>query len=367
MNILVWNSWVKHPVGGTERTALELALQLYQRKHRVVLVGAYDNAPELRARIPLDMPYYYFDIHRRRIKPYIAAGRLLARVLEEHRTEVFSAHGAIFAAYEVCRRRGVPLMWTVQGADTHSKTLRGRLKAAAVARVLYGKCTHVVACSRATAEIVHQQFPHFDLQRLHVIHNGIIGGESLNALPLPQAGPPWHLGFVGRLAERKRPLDLVAVARKLEGKLDFKLHVFGDGPLQNSLTEAIDRHALQNRFVLHGYWDKGSAGMVSRFQILVHPDSVEPFGGALLEAQLGGRPVVAYRVGGNPEIVEHGQTGWLVPLGDTAALADGVLAVAGQSFEAFSAAARKRMLENYSSSRMTDQYLALFEQVCASR
>src|SRR6266481_4209167 len=103
-----------------------------------------------------------------------------------------------------------------------------------------------------------------------------------------------------------RPLDLVEVARKLYKQLDFKLHVFGEGPLQEPLKAAVASHHLENRFVLHGYWDKGSAGMLEQIQLLVHSDGVEPFGGALLEAQLAGRPVVAYRVGGNPEIVEHG-------------------------------------------------------------
>src|ERR1039458_1077206 len=97
MNVLVWNSWVAHPAGGMERIALEIALQLHSRKHTVVLVGAYDNAPELRARIPADMPYYFFDLYSRRFKPHFAAGRLLGRVIRDHEIEIMSAHGSVFA------------------------------------------------------------------------------------------------------------------------------------------------------------------------------------------------------------------------------------------------------------------------------
>lgn len=367
MNVLVWSSWVARPVGGMERVALELALRLHERKHHVVLAGAYDNAPELRAKIPADMPYHFFDIHSRHIKPHIAAARLLSRLAREHNIQIISDHGSPFAPHEVSRRRRIPLVWTIHGAQNRPKGPIGRLKTAAVARVLNAGSTHIVAVSHATAQIIRQQFPRLDKERLHVIHNGIIDEIALAKLPLPRPGPPWNLGFIGRLAERKRPLDLVAVAQKLDGVLDFKLHVFGEGPLENSLRSAIAQHRLERRFELHGYWDKGSAGMVEQLQLLVHTDSVEPFGGALLEAQLGGRPVVAYRVGGNPEIVEHGETGWLVPLNDIDGLAEGVRTIAGTRFADFTAAARRRAVEHFSVARMIDQYEALFECLCAKK
>jgi glycosyltransferase involved in cell wall biosynthesis len=365
MNVLVWNSWVAHPVGGMERIALEIALQLHSRRHTVVLVGAYNNAPELRARIPADMPYYFFDLYSRRVKPHLAAGRLLGRVIRDHKIEVVSAHGSVFASHEVCRRRGIPHVWTIHGAEARPKNLLGRMKTAALARVLYDQLSHAVAVSTATAEIMRREFPRLDASHLHVINNGAPHEDSLLELPLPHPGPPWQLGFIGRLAERKRPLDLVEVARKLDKRLDFKLHVFGEGPMQEPLKAAIARHHLENRFVLHGYWDKGGAGMLGQIQLLVHTDGVEPFGGALVEAQLSGRPVIAYRVGGNPDIVEHGATGCLVPLGDIDGFAEGVCTIAEKSFTDFSVAARERAIKCFSLAHMTDKYAALFKRVCA--
>jgi glycosyltransferase involved in cell wall biosynthesis len=367
MNVLVWNSWVAHPVGGMERIALEIALQLHSRKHRVVLMGAYDNAPELRARIPADMPYYFFDMYCRRFKPHFAVARLLGRVIQDYNIEVVSAHGSVFASHEVCRRRDIPHLWTIHGAEARPKGLLGRMKTAALARVLYDPLSHAVAVSTATAEIIHQQFPRLDATHLHVINNGAPHEASLLELPLPHPGPPWQLGFIGRLAERKRPLDLVEVASKLDKRLDFKLHVFGEGPLQEPLKAAIVRQHLENRFVLHGYWDKGSAGMLEQIQLLVHTDGVEPFGGALVEAQLSGRPVIAYRVGGNPDIVEHNATGCLVPVGDIDGLAEGVCSIAEKSFSGFSVAARERAIKRFSLAHMADKYIALFEKTCASR
>jgi len=363
MNVLVWGSYVKHPVGGTERFVLGLALHLHQRGDRVVLVGAYDNAPELRARIPADMPYYFFDLHRSRIKPHLAARRLLTRVMREHQIQAVTAHGNVFGLYSACQKVHVPLVWTIHGAGPRPRGLVGRAKTAAVAHVLANPGTYVVAISGATAEIISQQFPQLDPQRLQIIHplHGV-HEAALAQLPLPAPGPPWHLGFIARLVERKRPLELIEVARKLDPVLDFKLHVFGDGPLMPDLRAAIQREKLDSRFILHGYWDKGSPSMVEQLQVLVHTDPAEPFGTVIVEAQFGGRPVVAYNGGGIPEIVSHGKTGWLVPPGDTNALADGVLRVTGPDFTKYAAQARQHAVENFSMTHMVDQYLALFEK-----
>lgn len=348
MNILLWSSYVAHPVGGQERVSLELALQLHQRGHHVVLVGPFDNAPELRARIPAELPYHSFDLYRARFRRHLAARRLMLQLMQEHRIEIVSAHGSLLAPLFCCKHLNTPMVWTMHGVESRPPTWLGRLKTKIIGQFISGPTTHIVMVSQASADLFLKLFPKLGTKKLHVIHNGASDEAELGRLPLPHAGPPWNLGFIGRLAERKQPLDLVQIAQRLEGHLDFQLHVFGSGPLLPALTEAIRQHRLEHRFVLHGYWSKGSAGMLEQIQILVHTDRLEPFGGALVEAQLAGRPVAAYRVGGNPEIVSHGETGWLAPLGDLDGLAAGVQRIAGKDFERFSAAARQRATQRFS-------------------
>jgi glycosyltransferase involved in cell wall biosynthesis len=367
MNILVWCSWVAHPAGGLERIALEIARQLHARGHRVVLVGPYENSKELRQQIPANMPYYPFDVHRRWPKPHFAAGRLLSRLVAEHSIQLVSAHGSVMAPYRVCKRRDLPFVLTLHGLSPQTRQWGNRLMNFVLARVFMGGPTQLVAVSAATAQVAREQFPKLDTRRLQVIHNAATDEAGLLALPLRSAAGCWHLGFIGRLVERKRPLDLVEIARQLRGTLEFKLHVFGQGPLMEPLRAAVRRENLDERFVLHGYWDQGSPAMLEQLHLLVHTDSMEPFGGALLEAQLSGRPVVAYRVGGNPEIVAHGQTGWLAPLGDTKGIAEGVRLVTSEGYAAFCEHARKRAAELFPRSKMIDKYEDLFLGLCALR
>jgi glycosyltransferase involved in cell wall biosynthesis len=367
VNVLVWSSWVEHPIGGQERISLELALQLHQRGHHVVLVGAYDNAAELRAKIPTELPYYFFDLHRRRMKPHLAAFRLLQGVAQKHAIDVISGHGNIFAPAAASWRCRLPFIWTIHGVGPINGGLISTFKSVALWRLVISTGTHIVAVSEADAQMIREHCRRLRPEALHLIHNGAISEMSLREAPLAQMGPPWHIGYIGRVSGGKRPLDLVEVARQLEGTLDYRVHVFGNGPLTPALRESIQRHHLQERFVLHGYWDKGPDGMVKPIHLLVHPSQREGFGSTLLEAQLAGRPVVAYSVGGNPESIAHGVTGWLVPLGDTKGLADGIRKITGPEYPAFAANARQRAIKEFSMRRMIEQYEELFREVCASR
>jgi glycosyltransferase involved in cell wall biosynthesis len=366
MNVLVWSSYVAQPVGGQERTSLEIALQLYQRGHHVILVGAYDNAPELRAKIPAAMPYYFFDMHRRRIKPHLAVARLLQRLMKRHQIQVVSAHGSVFALHEICRWRGIPMVWTIHGAQPRSPGILNRLKTALVRHVVTWPGTHIVGVSRATAEIIHGQFPKMENSQVHYIITGGMNDDALATLPPPQPGPPWHLGFIGRIVRQKRPLDLVEVAQGLEGHLDYRMHVFGDGPLLGELRDAIEQSGIAEKFIVHGYWDRGTPGMIEQLQILIHPSEEEPLGLSLIEAQLGARPVVAYKVGGIPEILEEGVTGLMVPVGDVPGLIAAIRSVSGQVFTSYSQAARKRATKQFTMKQMIDQYEALLERLSVS-
>ena len=286
--------------------------------------------------------------------------------MDEYKIQIVSAHGSVFAIHEMCRRRKIPMVWTIHGAAARSPGILNRLKTASVRHVLTWKGTHIVGVSRTTSELIHGQFPEMDAARVHYIITGGMNDTALAALPPPQPGPPWQLGFIGRIVPQKRPLDLVEVARGLEGHLDYRMHVFGDGPLLGSLREAVQKSGLAEKFVLHGYWDKGTPGMVEQFQILVHPAEEEPLGLSLIESQLAARPVVAYKVGGIPEILLGGITGRMVTVGDTAGLTAAVRSIAGPSFVSLSQAARQRATQEFTIKHMIDQYETLFEKICAS-
>jgi len=87
----------------------------------------------------------------------------------------------------------------------------------------------------------------------------------------------------------------------------------GDGSLRQELERKIERHGLGRHVRLWGYQSKPE-DFLFQCDIYVQPSVSEGFGLALVEAMGCGLPVIATAVGGAPEIIHHGKTGWLLPV-----------------------------------------------------
>jgi hypothetical protein len=134
---------------------------------------------------------------------------------------------------------------------------------------------------------------------------------------------PGHLVTVAMM----RPGDKLASYRALAAALaalagsDWRLSVAGDGPARAEVAAAFEGLPAA-RLHWHGALDAaGVAALLARGSVYVWPGVGEGYGLAYLEAQAAGLPVVAFATAGVPEVVHDGETGFLVPDGDTLALA----------------------------------------------
>ena len=109
--------------------------------------------------------------------------------------------------------------------------------------------------------------------------------------------------------------------------------------------------------------------LISIFDVAVLPSLSEGFSNVILEYMASSKPVVATQVGGNPEIVVHGETGLLVPPANADALASAILSILEDKEAAsrFGNAGRKRVAERFSLDVMLRNYENLFERVINSR
>ncbi|MGR9053107.1 MAG: TIGR03088 family PEP-CTERM/XrtA system glycosyltransferase [Gammaproteobacteria bacterium] len=134
--------------------------------------------------------------------------------------------------------------------------------------------------------------------------------------PFVRGGNLVFIGTVGRMHGVKDQVTLVEAFIELltqnPSLSDFvRLVLIGDGPLKEQCSQLLSKHGLDKYVWLPGERND-IADIMRMFDIFVLPSQSEGISNTILEAMASGLPVVATRVGGNPELVEHGQTGFLV-------------------------------------------------------
>lgn len=205
--------------------------------------------------------------------------------------------------------------------------------------------------------------------RIHVVHNGIADPACGRTTAAQSAGArPFRIGIVGQVGHWKGHGDLLDALRILRTKLaQAELHVFGTGSREavEQLKKRSASLGISDAVVWHGFVD-------DRERIYRHLDvcavvsrSEDPLPTSAIEAQFFSLPVVATRVGGLPEIVEHQVTGLLVEPGAPAQIAEALERLANDSElrRSFGRRAQRNAVERFSNGRFIAQFRALLESV----
>ncbi len=206
-------------------------------------------------------------------------------------------------------------------------------------------------------------------ERLTVVYNGVdldkfnTHHSNSDVLPVLRKGGA-HAGCVGRLHPVK---DHACLFRAIDHVRQFvpnvHLSLIGDGPLRRELSDLQSDLGLRDHISFLGQRDD-VARLLPQFDVFVLSSLSEGISIALLEAMAAGLPVVATNVGGNPEVVQHGVTGLLVPPQDSRALADALLQVLSdpEARQAMGRKGRERVEAHFSLSAMARHYGQIYER-----
>ena len=172
------------------------------------------------------------------------------------------------------------------------------------------------------------------------------------------------IGLVGRLWPQKRVKDAIWAADLLKViRDDVHLLIVGDGPQRDRLRRFRDQVCIRGK--VHFLGERGDVPrLLPHFDVLWSTSAYEGQSNVILEAMASGVPVVATDIPGTRELVVAGETGYLVPVGDRAALAKYTerllndAALAGR----FSAAARQRVQSEFSVEKMVERHAALYRR-----
>jgi len=228
-------------------------------------------------------------------------------------------------------------------------------------RVALESADALIAVSAAMRDDIVGAYPAIDPARVHVIHNGIDADEytpdrrpdALDAHAIDRDRP--YVLFLGRISRQKGIVELLESAKEFDRRAQLVLCA-GAPDTDEMAVVAREAVAAARSAGVDVVWIEEMLPRASAVQLLTHaavfvcPSIYEPFGLINLEAMACETAVVATRVGGIPEVVVDGETGWLVEPGDATEMAAkvNVLLADPARAEQFGRAGRARVVAHFS-------------------
>jgi starch synthase len=240
-------------------------------------------------------------------------------------------------------------------------------------RAAVEQAERIIAVSHQMRDDVLAHF-RVDPARVVVVHNGVDADtfrrtDRRAALTRLQLRSPYVL-FVGRISEQKGIFTLLEASASLPVGVELVLCASSpDTPDLAARLSAAVAARPRGRWINAMLPVDDLVQLYSHATVFVCPSIYEPFGLINLEAMACGTPVVASRVGGIPEVVVDGETGWLVPPGDPTALAGALRSALADSERAhrFGDAGRRRVEAHFSWDRIAEQTLGVYRDAIGAR
>ncbi|WP_035984313.1 glycosyltransferase family 4 protein [Leptolyngbya sp. KIOST-1] len=336
----LWEQVPPLAYGGTEMVVSLLTEELVRRGHQVTLFASGDSQTQAllepgcdRALRPLGvLPPAYAGYEQRQL------GHVFGHASD---FDIIHSHMDA-AALAPTHHSQTPVVHTLHGPFT------------AASEQIFGQYRqqNLVTVSRS------QQRPELGLNYVATVYNAI-ALEQFNFYPQPQAPP--YLAFLGRMSVEKGPHLAIAIAQrlgwplKMAGKVDAEDQAFFD----REVAPHIDGEQIVYL---------GEVSQSQKKPLIGHATATlfpitwpEPFGLVMAESMASGTPVVAMALGSAPEVVAHGETGFLCH-----SVEDCVAAV-GQIHQISRQACRDHVALNFGVGRMVDGYEAVYRAVIGQR
>lgn len=294
-----FETWAALPRGSLLKTPLEQA-----------------GAKALEVEGMADRSYHREDVKR------------LRNVMKELKPDIVHTHGCL-SGRVAAKREKIPAVYSRHSAFPVPARLRYPPGRWVNKFVNEHYADHIIAVSPATRDNLTQAG--ISPKKITVVMNGVspvprTSSRERDTLRRELSVPPGNtvFGILARLEDYKGHLYLVEAARLLKerGREDFTVLVAGTGPFEQTLVRAVQNAGVEERVKLLGFRSDVPA-LLNILDVQLNCSyGTEATSMALLEGMSLGLPTVASDYGGNPWVVENGESGLLFPSKNAAALAD---------------------------------------------
>lgn len=255
--------------------------------------------------------------------------------------------------------KGVPAIFTAHGwAFTDGVSVARKLAAVPGEWLMARLSSHVITVSQADYRL-GLRYGIADAPKMVKVLNGV---DPLPAAPRPARVQPPRIAMVARFEDPKEPGLLLRAMADAPGP--FEIWFVGDGALRESAEMEARMLGLADRVRFFGTC-RNVPEILAQVDIFVLASRYEGLPMSILEAMRAGLPVVATGVGGVPEAVEDGRTGFLVPRGDASKLRERLLTLTANAElrRRMGAEGRRRFESDFSSKRMVQGTNTIYRNV----
>lgn len=364
--------------GGSGAVATELGIALAARGHEVHFITYAQPF-----RLPSFLPRVYFhevDVGRYPLFEYppydLALAVRMHEVVRDHQLDVLHCHYAIphatsaWIARSMLREEGrdVKVVTTLHGTDI---TIVGQERSFfSITKFSIEKSHAVTAVSDYLRDETYRAFGCVGCQ-VDVIYNFIdptLYDRARNVFPIPNDVTKGRkvIMHISNFRPVKRVRDIVKTFARINQDVPSVLIMVGDGPERVEAEAEARDLGVADAVIFLGKIEAVAPILAGADLFLLTSDK-ESFGLSALEAMASGVPVIGARAGGLPEVVTHGETGFLFPVGDVEemARAGASLLRDPERWQAMSDAAAADARTRFSESAIVAQYEALYERTIA--
>ncbi len=362
--------------GGSGVVASELAIGMSERGHEVHIVS-YAT--------PFRLQSFYQNLYMHEVgfatypllkyPPYaLALATKIVELVETYQIELVHAHYAMphatsaYLAKQILNSNGIKTVTTLHGTDI---TLVGA--DASFKKVIKFTIEQSDGVTAVSQYLKKRTIEEFGIEReIRVIHNFIDPGRpalSRNRCSREAYASDGEkiLMHASNFRPVKRTEDVVRTFARVQELIPAKLVLIGDGPEHPKVQQLVRDLDLTNSVHFLGEQDQLEP-LFSCADLFLLPSEQESFGLTALEAMNCGVPVIATDIGGLPELVKNGETGYLFPVGDTKSMAEAAVGLLRDpdKHEQFGRRARERAVEHFRASHIIPHYEAFYQEVLQS-
>lgn len=360
-------------VGGSGVIATELGKLLANRGHEVHFITS--SIPFRLNRIHPKIYFHEVEINNYPVFQYppydLALAAKMAEVIDREKLDILHVHYAM--PHAICAilakdiaEHDVKIVTTLHGTDITVLGIDQTFKR----MITYG-IEQSDAVTAVSHDLVKQTKKQLAINRdIEVIYNFVNEKEyyKKNREHIKE-----HYGIahdekviihISNFRKVKRIRDVIQTFYYIQREVKSKLILVGDGPEHQMAVDYVTELGIEEKVIFLGR-QKNISDLLSISHVKLLLSEQESFGLVLLEAMACEVPTIGTNVGGIPEVIEHGKTGYIVNLGDTKSAAQYAIELLNNEllYNIFSRQAKDRVTEYFHSEEIVHQYISLYERL----